>query len=203
MSAEFFNYKMKGEQNQMEFTPYKINETLEYHFYQIPMELFFNSYYKDNLSLEAKMLYGLLLSQLTLSIKNNWQDENGDVYIILTREKVQKMLNISDKTATKAFKQLSKCKLIYEKKQGQTRPNLIYVGKIIHDDTIPNMIRKNYDSRVVNNTISDSENLRPNYNNKNYNNRTNKSTSLSNLKYKTNDLECLYSNVNWDELYDN
>lgn len=92
------------------------------------------------------MLYGILTSQLTLSIKNNWKDENGDVYIIITREKVQKMLNISDKTATKAFKQLNKCKLIYEKKQGQTKPNLMYVGKIKHDDTIPNMVRKKYDS---------------------------------------------------------
>ena len=99
----------------MEFTPYKITETLNYMFYQIPMELFFNTNYKDALSLEAKVLYGLLLSQLTLSIKNNWQDENGDVYIILTRDKVQKMLNISDKTATKAIKQLSKSKQIYEK----------------------------------------------------------------------------------------
>lgn len=143
----------------MEFTPYKITETLEYMFYQVPMELFFNSNYKNNLSQEAKMLYGLL----TLSIKNNWKDKNGDVYIILTREKVQKMLNISDKTATKAFKQLNKCKLIYEKKQGQTKPNLIYVGKIKHNDTIPNMIRKNYDSRVGKNTIHDSENLQPNY----------------------------------------
>ena len=143
----------------MEFTQYKITETLEYMFYQVPMELFFNSNYKNNLSQEAKILYGLL----TLSIKNNWQDENGDVYIILTREKVQKMLNISDKTATKAFKQLNKCKLIYEKKQGQTKPNLIYVGKIKHNDTIPNMIRKNYDSRVRKNTIHDSENLQPNY----------------------------------------
>ena len=190
----------------MEFTPYKINETLNYMFYQVPMELFFNTKYK-HLSLEAKVLYGLLLSQLTLSIKNNWQDENGDVYIILTREKVQKMLNISDKTATKAFKQLNKCKLIYEKKQGQTKPNLIYVGKIKHDDTIPNMIRKNYDSRVGKNTIHDSENLRPNYNNKNYNNknynnRTNKNFSKFDQRcYAEGELDFLYAN-NFNKIYE-
>ena len=187
----------------MEFTPYKITETLNYMFYQIPMELFFNTNYKDALSLEAKVLYGLLLSQLTLSIKNNWQDENGDVYIILTRDKVQKMLNISDKTATKAFKQLSKCKLIYEKKQGQTKPNLIYVGKIKHDDTIPNMTRKNSDSRVGKNTIHDSENLRPNYNNKNYNNRTNNNrVNFEQRNYAEGALDYLYAN-NWEQLYDN
>ena len=182
----------------MEFTPYKITETLNYMFYQIPMELFFNTNYKDVLSLEAKVLYGLLLSQLTLSIKNNWQDENGDVYIILTRDKVQKMLNISDKTATKAFKQLSKCKLISEKKQGQTKPNLIYVGKINHDDTIPNMTRKNSDSRVGNNTIHDLENLRPNYNNRTNNNRVN----FEQRNYVEGALDYLYAN-NWEQLYDN
>lgn len=187
----------------MEFTPYKIKETLEYMFYQVPMELFFNANYKNNLSLEAKILYGLLLSQLTLSIKNNWQDENGDVYIILTREKVQELLNISDKTATKAFKQLNKCKLIYEKKQGQTKPNLIYVGKIEHDDSIPNMIRKNYESRVEKNTSHDSENLRGNYNNKNYNNRTNKNFSNFDQRcYAEGELDFLYAN-NPNALCDN
>lgn len=186
----------------MEFTPYKINETLNYMFYQVPMELFFNTKYK-HLSLEAKVLYGLLLSQLTLSIKNNWQDENSNVYIILTREKAQELLNISDKTATKAFKQLNKCKLIYEKKQGQTKPNLIYVGKIEHDDSIPNMIRKNYDSRVGKNTIHDSENLRPNYNNKNYNNRTNKNFSKFDQRcYAKRELDFLYAN-NPNALCDN
>ena len=154
----------------MEFTPYKINETLNYMFYQVPMELFFNTKYK-HLSLEAKVLYGLLLSQLTLSIKNNWQDENGNVYIILTREKAQELLNISDKTATKAFKQLNECKLIHEKKQGANKPNLIYVGKIEHDEELTKVIRKNYESRIVKSTTQDTENLRPKYNNNNYDNK--------------------------------
>lgn len=114
------------------------------------------------------------------------------------------MLNISDRTATKAFKQLSKCKLIYEKKQGQTKPNLIYVGKIKHDDTIPNMTCKNSNSRVGNNTIHDSENLRPNYNNKNYNNRTNKNFSnFEQRNYPEETLEHLYANTDWNLLYNN
>ena len=76
----------------MDFIPYKINEALSYKFYTIPMELFFNEKY-INLSLEAKILYGIMLSVLTLSIKNNWKDENNNVYIILTRETIQKMLH--------------------------------------------------------------------------------------------------------------
>ena len=103
-----------------------------------------------------------------------------------------------DKTATKAFKQLNKCKLIYEKKQGQTKTNLIYVGKIEHDDSIPNMIRKNYDSRVGKNTIHDSENLRPNYNNRTKSNRNN----FEQRDYQEGALDYLYAN-NWEQLYDN
>lgn len=38
----------------MEFTPYKITETLEYMSYQVPMKLFFNVNYKNNSSLELK-----------------------------------------------------------------------------------------------------------------------------------------------------
>ena len=56
------------------------------------------------------------------------------------------MLNLSDKTATKAFKQLNECKLIHEKKQGANKPNLIYVGKIEHDEELAKVIRRFYDS---------------------------------------------------------
>ena len=63
------------------------------------------------------MLYSFLLDRLLLSIKNNWHDENGNVYLIFTRKEVQDKLNLSDKTVTKAFKQLSDVNLIYEEKQ--------------------------------------------------------------------------------------
>lgn len=64
--------------NDMNFIPYKANEYLENSFYQVPKELFINSYYMS-LSLASKVLYGLLLDRLYLSIKNNWSDDNGDI----------------------------------------------------------------------------------------------------------------------------
>ena len=96
----------------MEFIPYKANECFEHLYYQIPMELFFNKSYKDKLNSYSKILYGFLLNRLTLSKKNNWFDEEGNVFLIFTRKEVQELLNLSDKTATKAFKQLKECKLI-------------------------------------------------------------------------------------------
>ena len=97
-----------------DFNFYKVNETLNHKYYQIPQELFINLLYKNTLNSDSKLLYGFLLDRLSLSIKNNWHDENGNVYLIFTRKEVQTMLNLSDKTATKAFKQLNECKLIHE-----------------------------------------------------------------------------------------
>jgi len=149
----------------MEFIAYKSNETYENRYFQIPQELFTNKFYKNKLNSDSKLLYAFLLDRLTLSSKNEWYDENGNVYLIFTRKEVEERLNLSDKTVTKAFKQLEDVKLIYEKRQGMGKSNLIYVGKINHEENYEkensqNKNRKNYDSRVVNSTIQEPEILR-------------------------------------------
>ena len=99
----------------MDFIPYKINEYLENVFYQVPKELFTNPYYKE-LKPYSILLYSLLLDRLSLSMKNEWIDENGDIFLIFTRKEAEEKLNLSDKTVTKAFNQLTNVKLINEKK---------------------------------------------------------------------------------------
>lgn len=160
------------------------------------MELFFNSKYKNKLNSDSKILYGFLLNRLTLSAKNNWYDENDNIYLIFTRKEVQELLNLSDKTVTKAFKQLSECKLIYEKKQGSTKPNLIYVGKIEHDKQLTKVNRKNYDSRNVKSTSHESENLRQSNNYNNYINIKNNRHNFAERHYENGSLDFLYAN-NW------
>ena len=144
---------------------YKNNEILENSYYQIPQELFVNSLYKEKLNSDSKILYAFLLDRLSLSQRNHWFDEYGRVYLIFTREEVQNKLCLSEKTVTKAFKQLLEVNLISEKRQGLGKPNLIYVGKIQHEDVITNIEQKNlqvlnsknYGSREVKNTILDAE----------------------------------------------
>ena len=148
----------------MEFIPYKSNETLENKFYQIPQELFVNSLYKDKLNSDSKILYAFLIDRLSLSQKNNWRDSENNVYLIFTRQEVQDKLGLSEKTVIKAFKQLSEVKLIADKRQGLGKPNLIYVGKIKHEE-IPEQENlqlqncKNYRSGTVNFTGQELENL--------------------------------------------
>ena len=146
----------------MEFKPYKDNEYLENSYYKIPQELFVSSLYKDKLNSDSKILYAFIVDRLTLSQKNNWIDSENNIYLIFTRQEVQDKLGLSEKTVIKAFKQLAETKLIFEKRQGLGKPNLIYVGKIQHEETenLRFLIRKNYDSGNEDITNLESENLR-------------------------------------------
>ena len=126
----------------MNFIPYMANEILENVFYQVPKELFTNPNY-SKLSSDSKLLYSLLLDRLLLSMKNKWIDSEGKIYLIFSRKEAGELLNLSDKTITKAFKQLNEVKMIYEKRLGFKKNNIIYVGKINH-------------SKFMNRKISDS-----------------------------------------------
>lgn len=132
---------------------YKINETLEYSFYQMPQELFDNEKYKK-LSLEAKVIYSFLLNRMKLSKINHWINNQGEIYLIYTRKEIQNKLNLSDKPVTRAFKELRNANLIKEEKQGFGKPNLIYIGKIEHEEIETNDIISNY------NMETDSEYIR-------------------------------------------
>ena len=65
------------------FTYHYGNEGEQYAFYRIPKILITDPYFKY-LSTDAKLLYGLMLDRLSLSMKNNWIDERNRVYIYFT-----------------------------------------------------------------------------------------------------------------------
>lgn len=161
------------------YTPTKIiepvNEVLENVFYQIPKELLVNPIY-NNLDSNSILLYGLLLDRLSVSMKNKWFDKEGNIYIIYSRKEAQKMLKLSDKPITKAFKKLEEAKLTYEIRSDYRKSNIIYVGKINHQPVKKIMNRKNYDSRNGEFTIHESENLRRSNNKYNKNNYSKKSS---------------------------
>ena len=61
------------------------NEADQYSFYRIPKILLTDRRYKG-ISLEAKVLYGLLLDRMGLSARNGWLDDNGCVFLYFTQE---------------------------------------------------------------------------------------------------------------------
>ena len=107
---------------------YRISDVVSEDFLRFPMTLLANPKYKE-MSLEAKFIYSLLLNRLTISQKNNWINEDNEVYLIYTREDAANTLNISYRKAIAAFKELIEAKLLFEERQGRGYPNLLYVLK--------------------------------------------------------------------------
>ena len=130
---------------ELQFDYYRGMEAEQYTFYRIPKALFTAECFKS-LSCEAKVLYGLLLDRMSLSIKNRWFDEEDRVYIIFTVEDVMELLNCSRQKAVKNLAELDTEKgigLIEKKRLGLGRPNVIYVKNfIIKEDLSPESKRK-------------------------------------------------------------
>ena len=68
-------------------------EAEQYSFYRVPKVLFTEPCFKA-LSCEAKVLYGLMLDRMSLSIKNRWLDSEDRVYIIFTVEEIAELMFI-------------------------------------------------------------------------------------------------------------
>jgi len=103
----------------------KINEVRNNVFYQFPKWLLEEEY--KHLSIRAKIVYMLVFDRRTYSIKNNWYDKNGDVYVYFTIEELMETLSCSRQTIINAKKELNDCGLIKEIYQGLNRPNRIYI----------------------------------------------------------------------------
>ena len=90
---------------ELQFDYYRGMEAEQYTFYRIPKVLFTAECFKS-LSCEAKVLYGLLLDRMSLSIKNRWFDEEDRVYIIFTVEEIMELMCCKTQKAVKLMKEL-------------------------------------------------------------------------------------------------
>ena len=101
-------------------------------FYKIPKALFENEFYAD-MKLETKVAYAILRDRFLLSIKNNWIDKSGDVYLIYKNIDLQTILSVGEKKVISLKKELANFGLLEEERQGLNKPNRLYVGNINAD----------------------------------------------------------------------
>lgn len=176
----------------IQFDYYRGMEAEQYSFYRVPKILFTAECFKE-LSCEAKVLYGLLLDRMSLSMKNHWLDEEERVYIIFTVEEIAELLNCGTQKAVKLLKELDSEKgigLIEKKRLGLGRPNVIYVKNFLvqkndeeNSDTSDLQNCENHNSGVVKTTIQECPKSQSNNTdiNKTENNETESGNILSNL----------------------
>ena len=108
-------------------------EAEQFSFYRVPRLLIKDERFKG-LSSDAKLLYGLMLDRMSLSIKNGWFDEQNRAYIVNSIENMMDDLGCSKSTCVKIVKELDSEKgigLIEKKRRGLGKPDIIYMLKIL------------------------------------------------------------------------
>ena len=132
----------------------KIDEVRRNVFYQFPQWLLDKEH--EELSLRAKIVYMLIFDRRTLSVKNNWHDQNGEVYVYFTIEEFMEKLSCSRQSVINAKKELQDYGLIKEDQQGMNRPNRIYIN-----GSLKNRLQEvqNLDAGSLKNRLQEVQNL--------------------------------------------
>ncbi len=135
-----------------------VNNQASQNFYILHKALFINEKYKK-LSDSSKIGYAVLNDRVSLSIKNNWIDQNGDIYFIFTNENLQEVLGKSKNTITKIKKELEEVGLLEQVKTGFNRPNKLYLHEIETNINVEKQIQKNTENNDELSNSKDSQTL--------------------------------------------
>ena len=138
----------------MQFNYYYGAEADQFNFIKVPKAMMKDSAFAS-LSIASKLLYGLLLDRMNLSMKNRWFDEENRVYIIYQITEIMEDLGISKKKAIEYLQELEKFGLVEKKRRGLGLPSYLYVKSFI--------IERDYsvdgaEERKTNESVTDFEN---------------------------------------------
>lgn len=134
-------------------------------FYRIPKLLFTNDYFKA-LSNDAKILYGLMLDRMSLSVKNQWFDEENKAYIYFSVEDIMELLNCGKNKAVKIMQELDDetgIGLIEKKRQGFGKANIIYVKNFVIEDIVEEKPLQEFTNQTSGDKVEDTEVYKSNF----------------------------------------
>lgn len=101
------------------------NQAHIFSFYRIPKVLITDKRF-HSLTCEAKLLYGLLIDRMALSAKNQWLDDQKQVYIYYTIESIMEDLGCGHGKAGKLLADLEHHQLLRRVRQGLCKPDRLY-----------------------------------------------------------------------------
>ena len=116
-----------------DFNYYDANSVYGALFFQFPKVLMYGEQYR-HLSNAAKLAYMVLKDRLEYSLRNNWVDEDGNIYFVYTNAELMELFNSSEKTVIKIKKELEGLNLLRQKrmglqpKAGKQLPNRLYLA---------------------------------------------------------------------------
>ena len=165
-------------------------EAEQYTFFRIPKALISDKRFK-NMSTDAKLLYGLMLDRMGLSLKNKWLDDENRVYIIYTVEDIILDLGCARQKVSKLLEELDEgFGLVERKRQGLGKPNIIYVKNFVdnkgeNQEVWKSNLQKyeNQTSRSMNTEIQEVPKSNSNNTNNNYTDKSKTDCNKTILSY--------------------
>ena len=150
-------------------------------FYQMPKWLFGEEF--SELGNDERVAYMLLKERHSLSLKNNWINEENEVFFIYSREELARILGVGKNKVINIFKALKSLNLIEEEKTGAMKPNRIFLLEPNSEVYKTNFMRfAKQTSRGLQNKLH--EVCKTNPNNTNKNNTDSSNTELVNCSLK-------------------
>lgn len=119
--------------DQTNFKFYQADNVYGALFFQFPKVLMYGEQYR-HLSNDAKLAYMVLKDRLEYSLRNNWVDEDGNIYFVYTNAELMELFNCSEKTVIKIKKELEGLNLLrqrrmgFQPKAGKQLPNRLYLA---------------------------------------------------------------------------
>ena len=103
----------------------------EFRFFKMPKFIFESEKYAS-LKSEDIVLYSVILDGISLSASNgnNFREEDGNLYTILTIDRAMGYTRMSEKSVRNSFKRLKEAGLIHVKRMGLQKPNRIFAYDI-------------------------------------------------------------------------
>ena len=193
----------------MQFDYFYGNEAEQFTFYRIPKILITSPHFKK-ISDSAKLLYGLMLDRMSLSIRNGWLDDDNRAYIFFTTNDVMEQMCCGTEKATKMLAELDSEKgigLIERVKQGQGKPAIIYLKKFyeledtarstklseIESQDVQESKNKTFENRKTRLLKIESQDFLKSKN-KTFENRKSGLSEIESLEFRKS--KCNYNNIN-------
>ena len=193
----------------MQFDYFYGNEAEQFTFYRIPKILITSPHFKK-ISDSAKLLYGLMLDRMSLSIRNGWLDDDNRAYIFFTTNDVMEQMCCGTEKATKMLTELDSEKgigLIERVKQGQGKPAIIYLKKFYELEDTARSTKlseiasqdfqeskvKTFENRKTRLSEIESQDFRESKN-KTFENRKSGLSEIESLEFRKS--KCNYNNIN-------
>lgn len=202
----------------LKFKYYYGVEAEQFSFFRVPRLLIKDERFKG-LSSDAKLLYGLMLDRMALSIKNCWFDDENRAYIHYTIESIMEDLGCARATCAKILAELDSKKgigLIEKKRQGLGKPDIIYVKNFIADEQITeqkcaeikpantdvstevqNLNFKKSNNQTSRNSLNELQEVQK-IDFKKFNNQTSKSSKNESVEVQ--EMNAKYNNINYNDL---